>query len=151
MYNEVLIIVLVSLAMLFLWFLGKREEELALSFVTQKYDKKKDYEIKNNIQNQLQNKENNEEFANIINNHKIDNFLKIQGIGPKINNLLHQNNINNFEKLSKTKIEDLQEILKKQGGTYPMANPKSWIFQAQLANQEKWEELEEYKNYLYYS
>lgn len=80
---------------------------------------------------------------------RIDDLTIIEGIGPKIQELLYTNNIKNFEKLSRTNTLYLQNILDQAGNSFNMANPKTWAEQARLAHENKWEELDEYQNELY--
>jgi ribosomal protein L15 len=73
----------------------------------------------------------------------VDDLKKIEGIGPKIEKLLHDNNIKTFLQLSKMTSEDLDKILDSAGGSF--ASHKSttpiWSKQAKLASKDKWEEL----------
>lgn len=80
---------------------------------------------------------------------RIDDLTIIEGIGPKIQELLYTNNIKNFEKLSRANTLYLQNILDQAGNSFNMANPKTWAEQARLAYENKWEELDEYQNELY--
>lgn len=65
----------------------------------------------------------------------------IEGIGPKIAELLNANGINTFEELSKMSVDSINAILDQGDGRFQLANPSTWAEQAQLAAQNKWAEL----------
>ena len=69
-------------------------------------------------------------------------LTKIEGVGKKIEALLHKNNINNYSQLSKASIKTIKEILDAAGSKFSMHNPATWPKQAKLAAAAKWEELE---------
>ncbi len=71
---------------------------------------------------------------------KID-LKKIEGIGPKIAQILGQNGIDTYDKLASTSANKLETILKTAGPRYAMHKPASWPTQAQLAAEGKWDEL----------
>ena len=70
-----------------------------------------------------------------------DDLTKIEGIGPKAAEVLHEGGIVSFAKLAESKAEDLKEILEKSGGHFNAQDPTSWPEQAQLAADGKWDEL----------
>lgn len=72
----------------------------------------------------------------------------IEGIGPKIEQLLKNEGINTWAELSKTSVDRIQEILDKAGDRYRLADPGTWPKQAELAAAGKWSELSEYQDYL---
>ena len=72
---------------------------------------------------------------------KEDDLTKIEGIGPKASEALHAGGITSFKKMSKSTAEELKEILEKSGGHFNALETKSWPEQAQLAADEKWDEL----------
>lgn len=77
---------------------------------------------------------------------KKDNIKKhIEGIGPKIEKLLAERGITTFKGLATAKMELLKEILAEAGPRFRMHDPATWSEQAQLAADEKWEELETLK------
>jgi predicted flap endonuclease-1-like 5' DNA nuclease len=80
---------------------------------------------------------------------KYDDFIAIEGVGPKINELLHNSNIHTFETLAYTSVDDLQRILDNAGHHFKMANPKTWPEQARLASEGDWERLRDYQDMLY--
>ncbi len=73
---------------------------------------------------------------------KRDNLKRIEGIGPKIEQLLFDGNIYTWEELSKTDVSVIQEILDKAGPRYRMHKPNTWPQQAKLAADGKWTELD---------
>ncbi|MGH2646992.1 MAG: 50S ribosomal protein L17 [Ginsengibacter sp.] len=72
---------------------------------------------------------------------KEDDLTKIEGIGPKASEALHAGGITSFKKMAKSTAEELKEILEKSGGHFNALETKSWPEQAQLAADEKWDEL----------
>jgi len=72
---------------------------------------------------------------------KPDDLKKIEGIGPKIGELLVNNGIPTFEALANTDVEKIKEILAEAGSRYKMHDPTSWPIQSRLAADGKWDEL----------
>ena len=70
-----------------------------------------------------------------------DDLKKIEGIGPKIAELLNNAGIKTFKKLSKTEVKDIKKILLDAGSRFQMHDPGSWPKQAGLAAAGKWDEL----------
>ena len=77
-----------------------------------------------------------------------DNLKKIEGIGPKIEEILNTAGITTFSKLSKSQNDDLKAILIAAGSRYKMHNPKTWPQQAELADKGAWDELSELQDQL---
>lgn len=76
-----------------------------------------------------------------------ENDLKIvEGIGPKIEELFHNFNINTWELLSETSVEKCQEVLKSGGDRYRAHKPNTWPKQAKLAYEGKWQELKNWQD-----
>lgn len=71
---------------------------------------------------------------------ELDDLKKIEGIGPKVANLLNENGISTFAQLAEIPVEKLTEIL--EVNKLQMMNPVSWPKQAQLAAAGDWETLE---------
>ncbi|MCF2487432.1 hypothetical protein [Dyadobacter sp. CY347] len=69
----------------------------------------------------------------------------IEGIGPKIEELLNREGIHSIEQLADTSIIRLAAVLKKAGPRFQIQNPTSWPKQALLAKDQKWDELEQLK------
>ncbi|MFK7934190.1 MAG: helix-hairpin-helix domain-containing protein [Saprospiraceae bacterium] len=78
-----------------------------------------------------------------------ENDLKmIEGIGPKIEQLLKSNGIMTWQALAESSVERLKEILTEAGNRYKMHNPSTWPDQARLAADGEWEKLKTYQDYL---
>lgn len=73
-------------------------------------------------------------------------FRRIEGIGPKVNQLLHEAGIRTYQQLAGSSEEDLKRILR-EANLY-MINPETWPEQAQLAAKGDWEGLEALKEKL---
>ncbi len=77
-----------------------------------------------------------------------DDFTAIEGIGPKINELIHNDNIHSFGELGSTKVEVIQGILDRAGSRYKLAKPGTWPAQADMAAENKWEALKAWQDEL---
>ncbi len=73
---------------------------------------------------------------------KRDDLTKIEGIGPKVQELLNNAGITTFSLLAGTSPERLDEVLDAAGSIYKAMEKKSWPQQASLAAAGEWEELE---------
>ncbi len=76
-----------------------------------------------------------------INIQQEDDFSAIEGIGPKINELIHAEGIHSFRQLSETETSTVQKILDKAGSSFKMTNPGTWTDQANLAANNRWPAL----------
>jgi len=71
-----------------------------------------------------------------------DDLAAIEGIGPRIHDVLHEAGIKTFAQLAETDVERIREIL--TSAEFPFAaNPETWPAQARLAAQSRWQELKE--------
>lgn len=70
-----------------------------------------------------------------------DDLTRIEGIGPKISQILQDAGITTFAALSATGVSDLQRIVKEEGGVR-LAFPDTWPEQAKLAAAGEWEALD---------
>ena len=70
-----------------------------------------------------------------------DDLKKIEGIGPKLADLLQSKNICTFQALAATDVEDLRSLLRDAGSRYRFANPATWPQQAALAADGRWQDL----------
>lgn len=77
-----------------------------------------------------------------------DDLTRIEGIGPKVAEVLHEAGITTFAKLAESKSEDIKEVLEKSGGNFNAQDPTSWPEQSQLAADGKWDELKELQDKL---
>ena len=75
-----------------------------------------------------------EKVSEITNTTAVKTDLKvINGIGPKLEQILNDAGINNYTDLTKASKKDLQNILDQSGPKYRMHNPEDWKAQAKLA------------------
>ena len=72
---------------------------------------------------------------------KGDDLKIIEGIGPKIAELLVADGINSFEALANASQEQLHAVLEKGGSRYKMHDPGTWPQQAALASKGEWDAL----------
>ncbi len=79
---------------------------------------------------------------------KFDDLKVIEGIGPKIEKLLHEAGIRTYKDLASADIETLKEVLEKAGSRFRLADPTTWPRQAALAAEGKWDGLKELQNSL---
>jgi subtilisin-like proprotein convertase family protein/predicted flap endonuclease-1-like 5' DNA nuclease len=77
-----------------------------------------------------------------------DDLKKIEGIGPKIEELLNNAGVFTFEQLAEMETEDIQDILDAAGPSYNRHDPGTWAEQAELAANEEWEELKTWQDEL---
>jgi predicted flap endonuclease-1-like 5' DNA nuclease len=84
-------------------------------------------------------------YPTISPDHAPDDLKVIEGIGPKIEEILNKEGIHTFEQLTETSVLRMAGILKKAGPRFQLHDPSTWPQQANLAKQQKWEELERFK------
>lgn len=77
-----------------------------------------------------------------------DDLKLIEGVGPKIADLLINAGIVTFADLAATPVEKVSEILDAAGSKFAMHNPATWADQAALARDGKWDELKELQDKL---
>ena len=70
-----------------------------------------------------------------------DDLEIVEGIGPKIAELLRNSGIRTFAQLSNTPTDRIQSILNAGGGQFRIANPGTWAEQADLAARNRWSAL----------
>ena len=70
-----------------------------------------------------------------------DDLKIIEGIGPKIAELLNADGIYSFNDLANAQVDKLKEILENAGSRYRMHDPTTWPQQAELAAAGKMDEL----------
>lgn len=74
-----------------------------------------------------------------------DDLTIIEGIGPKIAELLNEHSIYTFAKLADTSVADLETMLRSGGNRFQTANPETWPRQARLAANREWPRLDALK------
>jgi predicted flap endonuclease-1-like 5' DNA nuclease/predicted nucleic acid-binding Zn-ribbon protein len=79
---------------------------------------------------------------------KKDDLKKIEGIGPKIEQLLHKGGIHTFYELSEANVDRLKEILHEAGERFQMHDPTTWPKQAGYLAEGKLEEFKKYTDKL---
>ncbi|MCB0589584.1 MAG: hypothetical protein KDD06_30145 [Phaeodactylibacter sp.] len=87
-------------------------------------------------------------FATPLGKVKQDDLKIVEGIGPKIEQLLRDAGINTWRDLAAASVERLKEILAEAGERYRLAVPDTWPKQALLAADGKWDELKELQDRL---
>ena len=86
--------------------------------------------------------------AGILKKWKQDDLKAIEGIGPKIETLLHNAGILTWWQLANTDVAILGEMLQKAGPRFQLADPASWPRQALLAAEGRWDEFEAFQDAL---
>lgn len=84
----------------------------------------------------------------ILKRWKQDDLKAVEGIGPKIEGLLHADGIKTWKDLSEASTDRIQGVLDRAGSRYKLANPGTWPRQAELAHLGKWDELEKLQDEL---
>ena len=80
---------------------------------------------------------------------RVYNLKIIEGIGPKIEQILKEEGIDSFVKLSNTDPDHIRSVLIRNGGSaFRVHDPRSWPEQAKLAADESWTELKEFQDKL---
>lgn len=80
--------------------------------------------------------------------YRIDDLKIIEGIGPKIEQLLKDGGIDNWSKLASATEADIRQVLNAAGDRYRLADPGTWAKQARLAHEGKMEVLKVYQERL---
>ncbi|MFT4033306.1 MAG: hypothetical protein QM669_12865 [Siphonobacter sp.] len=78
-----------------------------------------------------------------------DDLKIIEGIGPKIEQILNNAGIVTFVALAATPVEQLQQILTEAGPRFLVHDASSWPKQARFAAEGRWEELKTWQDELY--
>jgi len=79
---------------------------------------------------------------------KGDDLTKMEGIGPKIAEILGAGGIASFAELAKADVEKIKEVLAEAGNRYKAHDPSTWPQQAQFAAEGKWDELKVWQDEL---
>ncbi len=77
-----------------------------------------------------------------------DDLELIEGIGPKIAELLNQAGVHRFRELAQMTPEQIQPILDRAGANYKLADPSTWPEQALLAANNHWRGLKSLQDVL---
>lgn len=74
---------------------------------------------------------------------KMDDLKVVEGIGPKIAELINDGGVTTWAGLADTPVERLQEILDAAGERYRIHDPATWPRQAELLASAKWAEFKQ--------
>ena len=77
-----------------------------------------------------------------------DELTKVEGIGPKVQEVLSAAGISTFKALAATSPDKIKEILAAEGGMLANMNPATWPDQAQLAAAGEWDKLKQWQDEL---
>jgi DNA-directed RNA polymerase subunit beta' len=77
-----------------------------------------------------------------------DDLTKIEGIGPKIAELLNAGGISSFAQLAATPADQVKSLLVAGGGSFAVHDPTTWPQQAQMAAAGQWEQLQQWQDEL---
>lgn len=77
-----------------------------------------------------------------------DDLTVIEGIGPKIAEVLRSNGIRTLTELSHKTAPEISALLEAAGPRYKLANPSTWPMQADLAANNRWVELKQLQDEL---
>jgi large subunit ribosomal protein L21 len=77
-----------------------------------------------------------------------DDLTKVEGIGPKISELLQNAGVNTFADLASQSEDALKTVLKGGGSRFAMKNPSTWAKQADMAANGQWDELKKWQDIL---
>ncbi|MEZ4910816.1 MAG: helix-hairpin-helix domain-containing protein [Saprospiraceae bacterium] len=77
-----------------------------------------------------------------------DDLKAVEGIGPKIEGLLHNAGIKTWRQLAETSSDRIKHILDSAGSSFQLADPTTWPKQAGMAADGKWDELKAYQDFL---
>lgn len=77
-----------------------------------------------------------------------DDYKKIEGIGPKIEELLHGAGLNSYTQLAEASADAIREILEAAGNRYKVHDPTTWPAQAKMAADGEWDKLKAWQDEL---
>ncbi|WP_396635642.1 30S ribosomal protein S2 [Maribacter sp. R77961] len=77
---------------------------------------------------------------------KGDDLTKIEGVGPKAAEALTNAGLGTFAAVAKADADKMKEILTEASSRMAHLDPTSWSKQAQMAADEKWDELKEWQD-----
>lgn len=121
------------------YYFNQKWDDLEKQFDAKKEDKPKKKDVKQEDSKKKEPKK--EKVSN-------DDLKKVEGIGPKIEQILHQAGILTYSDLSKAKAETLKQLLTEAGNRFKMHDPTSWGKQAKLLKDGKLDELQKLQDEL---
>lgn len=86
----------------------------------------------------------NDAYGSLFTN---DNLQIIEGVGPKIESVLHDAGFANWDAVAAVTPEALKAALDAAGKSFQLADPSSWPHQAKLAAAGQWDELIQYQKF----
>ncbi len=86
--------------------------------------------------------------AETENTAEADDLTKIEGIGPKISEVLQAGGISTFAQLAGSNADAIKAILEAAEGNFAAHDPGTWAQQAQMAADGKWDELKKWQDEL---
>ena len=87
-------------------------------------------------------------FGFVAQRNGADELTIVEGIGPKIAELLRASGIGTFRRLAATPVATLAGILEAAGPRFRLADPATWPAQAQMCADGQWEALRRYQDEL---
>ena len=87
-------------------------------------------------------------FGKLKSANGYDNFEIIEGIGPKINGVLHAAGVHTFSQLASMDVAAVSKILDAAGPNFKLANPQSWTQQSALCASGSWDALKKLQDEL---
>lgn len=87
-------------------------------------------------------------FGKLKSPNGYDNFEIIEGIGPKINSVLHAAGVHTFSQLAVMDVASISKILDAAGPNFKLANPQSWAQQSGLCASGSWATLKKLQDEL---
>jgi len=79
---------------------------------------------------------------------KGDDLTKVEGIGPKIKEILWNAGVLSYADLAAKTADEVREILSAEGSRYNRFDPTTWPEQAKLAAEGEWDKLKEWQDQL---
>lgn len=79
---------------------------------------------------------------------EMDDLKAVEGIGPKIEEILNKGNIHTYAQLAATEVDAIKTMLAEAGGRYKNHNPTTWPRQAKMAADGQWDELKVWQDEL---
>lgn len=70
-----------------------------------------------------------------------DDLKLIEGVGPKLAEILNEAGYTTYAQMAKANVEDLRKVLDAAGSRYKMHNPTTWPLQASFARDGRFEQL----------
>lgn len=122
-------------------------EDQNQTLVINKVEKEEEYDEEEEIHS-VASSANSITLDDDVSSSKKDDLEIIEGIGPKIAELLDKGDISTFRVLATTPVYKIKELLTAAGPHFAMHDPTSWVEQALLAEEGKFDELEALKERL---